>query len=107
MIASRTSAEGMGATEVIPDDGPIALPAFVAVRREASDAALDVVRYLMSDDYLTPLAEFASFIVNSATVDTSLSVERLVTRPWDSLLEGAPDDEVARLSRIVRGGGGA
>jgi hypothetical protein len=99
------SAPATGAEEVLPEDGLIGVPTYVAVRAGAPSVAVDVARYFFSDDYLRPLLDHGEFYPNSRTLAPPLP--RLVGRPWSPLLEGDPEAETARLRAMFAPGAGS
>ncbi|MFH2007935.1 MAG: ABC transporter substrate-binding protein [bacterium] len=91
------SSETTGATYVIPEEGPIGVPGFVAVRKRARPEADRIVEYLFSDGYLGPLWERGRFHPNSSRIDARIPNGKFVVRSWKRLLKGDPEAEASGL----------
>ncbi len=97
-------AEATGAVTVVPEEGPVVIPAFVALRADAPPEASRVVEHLLSREYLDPLAECGGFVPDRADIPSELSLERLVTRPWDTVLADGAAERSDLLIRLAHGG---
>lgn len=99
------SSEAAGAVAVTPEDGAIAVPAYLAVRRDASPEALRVVEFLRSPEWLAPLWEHGGFYPDHPDVAAALPGGRMVTRPWESVRAPGAEERSDQRVRLVRGGG--
>ena len=99
------NAEATGAVAVVPEDGPIGVAAYLALRRDASAEARRVVDYLRSEAWLRPLWEHGAFQPDLADLGAELPGGRILTRPWTSVLEEGAEARSDHLIRLVRGGG--
>jgi hypothetical protein len=95
--------EVAGGLEVVPEEGPIAIPAYAVVRADAPDEASDVARFLCSTAFLGPCWEYGQFLPNHAGIEATLPRGKLLSRPWASLAGGDPGAESDRLLAIVEG----
>lgn len=79
-----------GQCHVIPEDGLVAVPAYVA-RRNRKNADAGIGSFLFSKDLLALYYANGTFIPNHAEIRVDYPLDRLITRPWSSLLENDPD----------------
>jgi ABC-type Fe3+ transport system substrate-binding protein len=101
MLFSAASAS-VGGVEVIPEEGPLALAAYVGVRDGAGPEAVQVANFLCSERYLRPMWEHGKFLPNCASFHPRLPMGRVVCRNWRSLLDGDPEAHTGRLIELVR-----
>jgi hypothetical protein len=103
-IFSRQSEFSAGGVEVVPEEGAIGVPAYVAVREGAPPEAHDVANFLCSDAFLKPCWEHGDFLPNHAGIEAELPKGRIVARSWEALAQGDPGAESDRLLKMMEGG---
>lgn len=92
-----------GGVEVVPEEGPVAVPAYAAVRRDAPPEALEVARFLCSEAFLRPGWENGQFLPDHAGIDAPLPRGTALSRPWETLAEMDPGAESQRLLALLEG----
>jgi hypothetical protein len=97
------SGEVIGGVEVIPEEGPIAVPAYGAVRRDACPEAAQVASFLASEAFLAPCWEHGQFLPNHSGVEAALPRGTALSRPWETVRGAAPGAESDRLLAILEG----
>ncbi len=76
---------------VLPVDGFVAVPCWFVEREHRSDAAPVMREYLRSRELLDLYYRNGTFIPNRRDIPVEWPLNRLITRPWSSLLETIPD----------------
>lgn len=84
---------------VIPEDGFVAVPSYIAVNSEKNDLTKTAVDYFMSKEYLAPYWEMGSFIPNHTEIETNIPLNKIICRPWESLINNIPDAFIGQLLR--------
>ena len=97
-------ATASGAELIIPEDGPAAVPGYLAVKSNAGEAALSIARYLTSRDFLEPFWRLGGFVPNRSDISTDIEFDTLITMPWDSLHGNDLDETSDRLIEMARRG---
>ncbi len=97
------SGEVIGGVEVIPEEGPIAVPAYAAVRRDAHPAAAEVATFLASEAFLAPCWEHGQFLPNHSGIHAPLPRGTALSRPWESATAADAGEESDRLLAILEG----
>lgn len=94
-----------GGVQIVPEDGPVAVPAYLAMKSDASQVAASVARYLTSKDFLEPFWRLGRLVPNLADIPTDMQFEKLISRPWEAIfmedLDAIPD----RLISMIKTGG--
>ncbi len=93
------AARQTGAAAVVPEDGAVAVPAYVAVRRGAPAQALEVAGLLLEEEFLRPLWERGGFLPNHRAVAWRAPSPRLVVRTLAALPED-PQEQAERLRAL-------
>ena len=94
-----------GAIQVIPEDGPVAVPAYIATKANAHKDTEVVKEYLSSKDFLELFWKYGSFLPTNGDTPFDLDLSRLITRPWESILQKNADTFVDGLSEMIESGG--
>jgi ABC-type Fe3+ transport system substrate-binding protein len=84
---------------VLPEDGFVTVPAFVAQTAENNDDVAAIARHLVSREWLDPYFKFGSFIPNHRDIAVDVPLDRLICRPWSSLIDMVPDQLLRQLLR--------
>lgn len=97
------SGEVIGGVEVVPEEGPIAVPAYGAVRRDAHPAAAEVASFLASEAFLAPCWDHGQFLPNHGAINAPLPRGTALSRPWESSTAANAGEESDRLLAILEG----
>ena len=83
---------------IIPKDGFVTVPSYfsLTVSNKLTDTA---VKYFLSEKYLETYYKLGSFIPNNKNIEVDLPLDKLICRPWESLLENIPDIFFKQLLR--------
>ena len=84
---------------ILPEDGFVAVASYIAVNSKNNNLTNKAVNYFMSKEYLTPYWENGSFIPNHKEILVDIPLDRIICRPWDSLLHNIPDAFISQLLR--------
>lgn len=92
-----------GGVSVVPEDGAIAVSAYVAVRDGAPPEAHEVAAFLCSETFLRPLWDNGKFLPNCRAIDAPIPGGKVITRDWGVLHSGDAEDYTRRLMALVGG----
>ncbi len=92
-----------GAVQIIPEDGPVAVPAYLAMKSDANKAAASIAAFLTSNDFLEPFWRLGYFVPNRADIPTDVQFKTLITKPWEAILLEDPDALSDRLVTMIKG----
>jgi putative spermidine/putrescine transport system substrate-binding protein len=98
------SAKKNEATQIIPSEGSIAIPAFITLRADARPEAKKIISFLLSKPYQDILWQRGKFFPNCSAVKAPLPNERVITRSWQNLYQGDPEKEAKRLIEMITAG---
>ncbi|MFC2130777.1 ABC transporter substrate-binding protein [Bacteroidota bacterium] len=98
-------ASSTGAIEIIPEDGPVAVPSYLALRKDAGKEAISVVEFLQSKDYMELFWKFGTFLPNRSDIDVNVKFNNLITRPWEDIIKEDTDEFSDWLLQVVESGG--
>ncbi len=82
-----------------PNDGFVAVPSYIANKTADNPDAQKAIDYFMSAEYLSTYWENGSFIPNNTQIDVEVPLDKIIFRPWDSLLGNIPDEYTTQLLR--------
>jgi hypothetical protein len=82
-----------------PEDGFVAVPSYIACQGKKNIATQQAIDYFLSMEYLTTYWENGSFIPNNTQIDVDIALDKIIFRPWDSLLGNIPDEYTTQLLR--------
>ncbi|MCG8702261.1 MAG: ABC transporter substrate-binding protein, partial [Bacteroidales bacterium] len=77
---------------ITPKDGFITVPSYIANSSPDNKHAKKINSYLLSKDYLVPYFQLGSFIPNHANIPVDIPLDKLICRPWSSLINNIPDE---------------
>ncbi|MDA3843054.1 MAG: ABC transporter substrate-binding protein [Candidatus Kapabacteria bacterium] len=97
-------AASAGALHIIPEDGPVAVPAYMAVRKDADKEADTILEFLRSAEFLEFTWTYGSFVPNNSDIYTDIEFDTVISRPWDSILNGDPDAHTKKLISMITPG---
>lgn len=77
---------------ITPLDGYVAVPAYYSVTTGMNDNTRQIIDYLLSKELLEDYSRLGSFIPNHKDIPVDVHLDKLITRPWESLFNIIPDD---------------
>ncbi|MCP3926498.1 MAG: ABC transporter substrate-binding protein [Desulfobacterales bacterium] len=86
-----------GHVNVIPEDGFIAVPAYIAKTSQNSEVS-KMEDFLLSKELLD-IYYNSGFMPNNPDIETEYPMDNLITRPWSSLFDNIPDEFLQQLLR--------
>ena len=94
-----------GAEIVIPEDGPVAVPAYIATKSDAPGDSKSVRDFLMAKGFLELFWKYGSFVPNHEDITCDVDFSKLITQPWDSVFQNDPDAFVDRITEMMQSRG--